>query len=245
MNTAFVYLEDGTAGRADPTPPRALAVDEVVRVVEDFANAAEHARTAGFDGIEVHAATGYLFEQFLNPHVNLRTDRYGGSLEGRARFVLDVVDAIAARIGADRVGIRLSPHSTIFDMPEYPENGETYRYLAEELGKRGAAYLHLHDLGYLLNDGVPLLSDELMRDLKTAFGGTVILAGGLSRTRATALIERGLTDLAAFGQPYIANPDLVERFRRGFPLATPDRATYYGGDARGYTDYPFAGPDTP
>lgn len=238
MSSVFVYLEDGTPGRADPTPPRALSTEEVVRVIADFADAADRARAAGFDGVEVHGATGYLFEQFLNPHVNRRTDRYGGSLEGRARFVLDVTDATAARIGADRVGVRLSPRSTIFGMPDYPESDVTHLYLAQALGERGIAYLHLHDIGPLMNGGDPLLPEDLVGDLKTAFGGVLILAGGMTKARATDLIERGIIDLAAFGQPYIANPDLVDRLRRDITLATPDRDTYYGGDAHGYTDYP-------
>lgn len=240
MNTAFVILEDGTPGRASPTPPRALTTDEVGRLVEDFARAAANARAAGFDGVEVHGATGYIFEQFLNPNVNLRADRYGGSVENRARFALEVADAIAARIGADRVGFRLSPRSTIFDMPAFAESDETQLYLARELGKRGIAYLHYHDLGHMLNGGAPLIDDALLGELKTAFGGPIIVAGGMTKARAEDLIRRGLIDLAAFGQPYIANPDLVARLQKDIPLATPDFATYYGGDARGYTDYPAA-----
>lgn len=239
-NTAFVTLEDGTPGMIAPTPPRALETDEVGRVVKDFVDAADNAVAAGFDGVELHGATGYLFEQFLNPHVNLRNDRYGGSIENRARFTLEVVDAVAARIGAGRVGIRLSPRSTTGDMPTYPESDDTQRYLARELGERGIAYLHFHDLGYAQNGGVPLLSDDLLRDLKSIFGGAIMLAGALTKARATDLVERGLIDLAAFGQPYIANPDLVERFRHDIPIETPDRGTYYGGDASGYTDYPIA-----
>ncbi len=239
MNTAYVYLEDGAPGRVEPTPPRALATEEVARVVRDFAAAADHARAAGFDGVEVHGANGYLLEQFLHPHTNRRTDRYGGSVAARARFTLEVVDAVAARVGAGRVGIRLSPLSTTFDMPGYAENVATYHHLARALGERGLAYLHLSDNSM---GGAPLLSDELLRALKAAFGGTLVLAGGLTQARAAALIEAGVIDLAAFGQLYIANPDLVERFRGGLPLATPDRATYFGGDARGYTDYPVAAP---
>lgn len=240
MSTAYVYLEDGAPGMTSPTPPRALTTDEVVRVVMDFADAADHAQIADFDGVELHGATGYLFEQFLNPHVNLRTDRYGGSIENRARFTLEVVDAIAARIGVDRIGIRLSPRSSLGDMPDYPEHDATYRLLARELGKRGIAYVHLHDVGYLQNDGSPLLSDDMLHTFKIAFGGALMLAGGLTKDRAMTLIQRGVIDLAAFGQPYIANPDLVERFQRDIALAAPDRATYYGGGAHGYTDYPVS-----
>jgi N-ethylmaleimide reductase len=241
MSTAFVYHKDGTPGRVDPTPPRALKIEEVRRVVGDFANAAENALAAGFDGVEVHGATGYLFEQFLNPHVNQRIDHYGGSIEGRSRFALEVIDAIAERIGANRVGMRLSPRSTIFDMPDYPESDQTNLYLARELGSREIAYLHLHDIGPLMSGGGdPIIPEDLLRKLKTAFGGAFLLAGGMTKARAEDLIKRGVIDLTAIGQPYIANPDLVERFRHDIPLATPDRDTYYGGDARGYTDYPVA-----
>jgi N-ethylmaleimide reductase len=243
MNTAFVYREDGTPGRVDPTPPRALNTEEVARVVDDFANAAGHALAAGFDGVEIHAATGYLFEQFFNPHVNLRTDHYGGSIEGRTRLALEVIDAIAKRIGAERVGMRISPRSTIFDMPDYKDSDETFLYLAQELGNRGIAYLHLHDIGPLMTGGDPIIPEELLRNLKTAFGGPFMLAGGMTKNRAEDIIERGIIDLAAIGQLYIANPDLVERFRHDIPLATPDRDTYYGGDSRGYTDYPAANLD--
>jgi N-ethylmaleimide reductase len=239
MNTTFAYLDDGTPGRVEPTSPRALTADEIARTITHFADAAGNARAAGFDGIEVHGATGYLFEQFLNPHTNRRTDDYGGSLLNRARFALDVVDAIAARIGADRVGMRLSPRSTIFDMPEYPDSDDTYRYLAQALGERNIAYLHLHDIGPLMG-GVPLIPEDLLRDLKKAFAGPLILAGGMTKARGSDLIERGIIDLAAFGQPYIANPDLVERLQHDIPLATPHRETFYGGDSRGYTDYPAA-----
>ena len=234
---AFAYLENGTPGRVDPTPPRAMTTSEIARMVEDFALAAERAIQAGFDGVEIHAATGYIFEQFLNPHINLRDDDYGGSIESRARIVLEVVDAIVARIGATRVAIRLSPHSTIFDMPAYPEADETYRCLAQALEQRNLAYLHLHDVGPMMSEGDALISEDLLLDLKTRFGGPTILAGGLTKGRAMDLIERGLIDLAAFGQPYMGNPDLVERLRDNHPLTTPDRDTYYGEGAEGYVDY--------
>lgn len=242
FNLVFGILPDGTPGRIEATPPRALSTAEVEGLVLDFARAATNAQAAGFDGVEVHGATGYIFEQFLNPNSNRRADRYGGSIEGRARLTLEVVDAIAERIGADKVGVRLSPKSSIFDMPDYDERDETYLYLARELGRRGAAYLDLHDIGSsaLVKDfGAPIPEDQL-RELKAAFGGPVMMAGGMTKARAASLIERGLIDLAVFGQPYIANPDLVERLKRDLPLAEPDRDTLYGGDAHGYTDYPTA-----
>ncbi len=236
-NTSFVYLEDGSRGHADPTPARALATDEIPDIIADFARGADNAIAAGFDGIELHAANGYLFEQFLNPLINQRDDRYGGSLPNRARLILDTVDAMAQRIGGHRIGVRLAPNNLTFDMPFYPDNEATYLYLAEELGKRGLAYVHLNDN---LQQGESVLGSAFLKQFKQAYGGTLILAGGMTRTRALQLVEDGTIDLAAFGQPFIANPDLVERLRHDIALATPDRSTYYGGGEAGYLDYPRA-----
>ncbi len=234
---AFVYRDDGSRGPADPTPPRALRTDEVPGIVNDFVRGAENAIAAGFDGIELHAANGYLFEQFLNPLTNDRQDDYGGSLANRARLILDTVDAMTARIGAQRVGVRLAPNSQVFDMPAYAENEASYLYLAEELGKRGLAYVHLND-NYL--HGAPAIGEAFLKAFKQAYGGTVILAGGMTRERALRLVDEGTIDIAAFGQPFIANPDLVERLQADVALTTPDRATYYGGGREGYLDYPAA-----
>ncbi|MEG0185206.1 MAG: alkene reductase [Stenotrophomonas sp.] len=236
-NSAFVYLHDGSRGHADPTPPRALRTDEVPGIVSDFVRGAENAMAAGFDGIELHAANGYLFEQFLNPVINDRQDLYGGSLRNRARLILDTVDAMAQRIGAHRIGVRLAPNSQVFDMPVYAENEATYLYLAEELGKRGLAYVHLND-NYLR--GAPVVGEAFLKAFKQAYGGTVILAGGMTRERALRLVGEGTIDIAAFGQPFIANPDLVERLQQDIALAAPDRDTYYGGGEAGYLDYPRA-----
>ncbi len=237
-NTSFVYLDDGSRGHADPTPARALETAEIPGIVDDFVRGADNAIAAGFDGIELHAANGYLFEQFLNPLINQRDDRYGGSLPNRARLILDTVDAMAQRIGAHRIGVRLAPNNLTFDMPFYPDNEATYLYLAEELGKRGLAYVHLNDN---LQAGRSVLGEAFLRQFRQAYGGTVILAGGMTRERALQLVEAGTIDLAAFGQPFIANPDLVERLQRNIALATPDRSTYYGGGEAGYLDYPAAG----
>jgi 2,4-dienoyl-CoA reductase-like NADH-dependent reductase (Old Yellow Enzyme family) len=232
---AFVYLADGTPGFADPTTPRALSTAEVSRVVNDFVKAAVNAIEAGFDGIEIHAANGYLFEQFINPLINDRTDRYGGSLENRVRFLLDTVDAIAAAIGAARVGVRLAPNNRQFDMPAYADNEATYLHIARELSRRGIVYVHLNDNHA---HGVSVIGEPFLRDFRQAFSGTLILAGSMTKARAERLVEDGLIDLAAFGQPFISNPDLVARLRKDIALTPPDRATYYGGGAEGYTDYP-------
>lgn len=246
---AFAYDEAGQPGFVPTSTPRALTTDEVRRIVQDFATAAQNAVRAGFDGVEIHAANGYLFEQFLNPLVNDRTDAYSNSLENRIRFAVEVVDAIVARIGAERVGIRISPYGQLFDMPPYPDTLETYRALSAELGKRGIAYVHVMDQSNYAMKGqdapeagaqsASARTEELLRTIKGEIGGAaLILAGAMTLERAQQLVDAGLIDLAAFGQPFIANPDLVARLQQGLPLAEPVRETYYGGGAGGYIDYP-------
>lgn len=232
---AFVFLDDGSAGMVEPSVPRPLETGEVARVIEDFVRGARNARDAGFDGIELHAANGYLFEQFLNPVLNDRTDQYGGSVGNRTRIVLETVDAMIDAIGAERVGIRLAPFNQQFDMPVYDDGGETYLFLAGELAKRRIAYIHLNDNWAA---GRSVIDDAFLRQFRDAFDGTLILAGAMTIDRAQRLVDDGLIDLPAFGQPFIANPDLVERLRRGAPLATSNRDTWYGGGSAGYTDYP-------
>uniref|UniRef100_UPI00406C3DD9 alkene reductase n=1 Tax=Pseudomonas sp. F3-2 TaxID=3141539 RepID=UPI00406C3DD9 len=242
---AFGYTDDGEPGFVPTSVPRALATDEVGRVVEDFAQAAENAIAAGFDGVEIHGANGYLIEQFLNPRVNDRSDRYSAeNLQDRLRFVFEVVDAVCARIGADRVGIRISPYGQLFDMPLYPQIDETYAALCAGMGERGIAYVHVMDQThfFLASEGAQA-QEQALRDLltqcKAQLAGTaLILAGDMTLERAQDLVDAGLIDLAGFGQPFIGNPDLVARLKNGWPLATPNRDTYYGGGAEGYVDYP-------
>ena len=245
-NGALAFARDaaGEPAFVAASQPRALATEEVRRIVEDFAQAAQNAIDAGFDGVEIHGANGYLHEQFLNPHVNDRTDRYTGlTIAGRIAFTLEVVDAVARRIGPSRVGIRISPYGRLFDMPAYDETEATYLALASELAHRRIAYLHVmdqsgFDTGAMTVDSLPP-QRPFWNKLREAFSsGAIILAGGMTRERAEALIDEGTIDLAAFGQAFIGNPDLVRRLRDGLPLATPDKSTFYGGDARGYTDYP-------
>jgi 2,4-dienoyl-CoA reductase-like NADH-dependent reductase (Old Yellow Enzyme family) len=193
---AFVYLDDGSRGQADPTPPRALRTDEMPGIIDDFAQAADNAIAAGFDGIELHAANGYLFEQFLNPVTNDRTDGYGGTLQNRGRLILETVDAMAARIGAHRVGVRLAPNNLQFDMPEYVGNEATYLYLAQALGTRGLAYVHLNDNHAR---GVSVLSDAFLRAFKQRYGGTLILAGSLTRARRRSALPVRLLRAATHG----------------------------------------------
>jgi N-ethylmaleimide reductase len=231
----FAYVGDGEVGFVDVSHPRPLSTEEVGRVAGDFARAAANAIKAGFDGVELHGANGYLLEQFLNPSVNTRSDAYGGSIANRVRFPLEVLDRVCEAIGSSRVGIRLSPLSELFDMPAYPEAGETYRRLATELAARDIAYVHLIDQ---LPAGERVLDLDFLTAFRAGYAGTVILAGGMTPDLASRLIAQGLIDLAAFGQPFIANPDLVERLQNRWPLNTPDPNTYYGGGAEGYLDYP-------
>lgn len=233
-NMAFVYLADGKPGFADPTLPRALSTEEVGRVTGDFVKAAVNAVNAGFDGIEIHAANGYLFEQFINPVINDRLDQYGGPMENRTRFLLETVDAIVDAIGAHRVGVRLAPNNRQFDMPEYSENEATYLHIASELSARGIVYIHLNDNHAL---GVSVIPEQFLREVRNAYSGTLILAGAMTKQRAERLVNEGMIDVAAFGQPFISNPDLVARLQADIALTQPDRATYYGGGAEGYTDY--------
>ncbi|MNM34196.1 N-ethylmaleimide reductase [compost metagenome] len=241
---AFGYTDSGEPGFVSTSTPRPLNTEEVGRVVEDFAQAAANAIAAGFDGVEIHGANGYLIEQFLNPLVNDRSDRYAAdTLENRLRFVFEVVDAVVRRIGADKVGIRISPYGQLFDMPIYAQIDETYSALCAGMGQRGIAYVHVMDQThfFLASEGAVAQEQalrELLAQCKAQLGQTaLILAGDMTLERAQDLVDAGLIDLAGFGQPFIANPDLVARLKNGWPLTAPDRDTYYGGGAKGYLDY--------
>lgn len=242
---AFGYTENGEPGFVAVSTPRALTTEEVGRVIEDFTQAAANAIEAGFDGVELHGANGYLLEQFLNPKVNDRTDKYGAqNLEDRLRFVLEIVDAVSARIGVGKVGIRFSPYGQLNDMPLYDEINETYSTLCSRLGERGIAYVHVMDQTdfFFAPDDVEA-KDEAIKDLlsicRKGLGSTaLILAGGMTRERAQEFLDADVIDLAGFGQPFISNPDLVARLKNGWSLAEPDHSTYYGGDEKGYVDYP-------
>lgn len=244
--TAFGYDEKGEPNLVEVSLPRQLDTEEVPRIVMDFAQAAENAVAAGFDGVEIHGANGYLLEQFINPLVNDRNDRYAArTMADRLRFALEVVDAVVARIGADRVGIRISPYGQLFDMPLYPEIDQTYTTLAAELGSRGIAYVHVMDQsGFAVGDKTVDGGSEsgfgaLLRAMKAQLPDTaLILAGGMTRARAEGMISAGAIDLAAFGTSFISNPDLVARLQNDWPLTSPDRTTFYGGTAKGYIDYP-------
>ncbi len=215
--------------------PRALGLDEIPGVVQQFADGARRALEAGFDGVEIHGANGYLIDQFLRDGTNHRTDAYGGSIEKRARFLLEVMEAVVRVWGADRVGVRLSPLSPFNSMSDSDPEA-TFGHAAGELGKLGIAYLHAATLAGVEN---PESREHRMAALlRERFGGALILNGGYTRETGEALVAAGLADFVAFGALFLANPDLPERFAEGAPLNEPDRATFYGGDHRGYIDYP-------
>ncbi|AEG51027.1 12-oxophytodienoate reductase [Sphingobium chlorophenolicum L-1] len=222
------------AGQMKPFPvPHALTLEGIAAVQDAFGKAFENAVLAGFDGVELHGANGFLIEQFLRDDANRRTDRYGGSIENRARFLLELVDAASAILGPDRVGVRLSPHF-VSDGSGSSDYDRLYPYVARELGKRGIAYLHLIEP----DDTAP--ERKLAPVLRTAFGGPFILAGGFDRDRARQAIEEDRADFIAFGRLYIANPDLVARLRLAEPVFNePDEASFYVGGEKGFVDYPF------
>lgn len=225
-------IDNGIEGRVQASFPRALTEAEIPEIVADYARAARNAISAGFDGVEIHGANGYLVDQFLNPATNLRTDSYGGSIENRSRFVLEMIDAISAAIGADKIGIRFSPYGTHHDMPLFAEIKDLYQYLALELSKREIAYVHLHDQGQLYTEHL-----DFMEKFRQWYTGAIVFAGFLTKERAEELIDKGLIDLAAFGRPLISNPDLVDRFRNNYPLTPGVQETFYGFSAEGYIDY--------
>lgn len=217
--------------------PRALETDEIQSVVGYFRTGAQNALDAGFGGIEIHGANGYLLDQFLEDSTNKRTDGYGGSIENRARMLLEVVEAVTRIWGAGKVGVRLSPAGSFNSMKD-SNPAATFGYVAEKLGRLNLAYLHViepADKEAYKVDGVVVSATKHLADL---FGGMVITAQGYDYETGNAVIARGDADLVAFGKLFIANPDLPLRFRLQAPLNEPDPPTFYGGDARGYTDYP-------
>jgi N-ethylmaleimide reductase len=215
--------------------PETLTEKQVQETIGEFVAAARLAIEAGFDGVELHGANGYLIEQFLNPASNQRTDAYGGSVENRGRFLLETAAQVAAAIGKERVGVRLSPYSSYNDMPPYDSVHETYAHLAEELDQVGIAYLHLQDNAIPENQAA---LRNLYATIRKTFGGTIILCGNYDRDRAEAELQNGRADLVAFGRPFVSNPDLPERLRTGAELAAPDPTTFFAGGDKGYLDYP-------
>ncbi|MCM5705195.1 alkene reductase [Larsenimonas salina] len=234
---AFIEFEDGSSGRADASTPRAIETGEIPGLIDEYRQAAVRAKRAGFDMVEVHAANAYLLQQFMATGSNQRTDDYGGSLENRARLPLEVVDAVCEVFGPGRVGLRISPFIEIFGLTD-DESEEMAFYMAEELNKRGIAYLHVNEPDWAGDD--IHLTDEFRAALRARFSkGALFFCGHYTAERAEDVIERGIADAAVFGRPFIANPDLPERFRREATLNEPNPDTFYGGGAEGYTDYPF------
>ncbi len=225
-------------GMQDYSVPRAMTEGDIDHAVAEFAQSARLAIEAGFDGIELHAANGYLIEQFLNPHVNTRTDRYGGSAEGRNRFALEAARATAAAIGADKVGIRLSPYGVFNGTGPFPEVDAQYQALVEGLSGLGLLYIHVLDHSAM---GAPAVPAEIKASLREAFDGPFIAAGGFDHGRGEQVLSSGQADLVAYGRPFLANPDLVARMKADAPMNAIDMDTFYTPGAKGYTDYPALG----
>lgn len=219
-------------GMQDYSQPEALTEEGIKNTINGFVIASKNAIEAGFDGVELHAANGYLLEQFLNPHVNNRTDQYGGSIENRSRFIIEIVSNVAQAIGKEKVGIRFSPFSSLGDLAPYDEKDvhQTYTYLAQKLNEIGIAYLHIG-----VNAPIP---DDTFKAVRDNFKGIIILCNGLTAETGEEALDAGFADLVAFGRAFLANPDYVERIKQGASLNEIDFATLYTADAKGYTDYP-------
>jgi N-ethylmaleimide reductase len=221
-----------TLGLQEFSSPVALSTEGVKKMIQAHVAASLNAVEAGFDGVELHGANGYLIEQFLHPVVNNRDDEYGGDLKHRALFVLEMVEKIAAAIGKNHVGIRFSPFSTMGDLPAYdPEEvHQTYVYLAEQLNKLGIAYIHI--------GLAPEIPKKTLDALRSSFEGTILICNGLTPESAEAALENGFADIVAFARSYLANPDLDRRIEKNATLNIPDLSTAYTPGAKGYTDYP-------
>lgn len=224
----------GKGVMAQHSTPRELTVPEIHQIVQDYAQAARNAIAAGFDGVELHGANGYLIEQFTDSQTNRRTDEYGGSLENRLRFLKEVVTAVVGAIGRERVGIRQAPLTTLMGaVDDNPE--ETYIAAAHILNALGIAYIHIAEADW---EDAPVMPVAFKEAYRKAFRGTLIYAGKYTVARAQEALTKGWADLIAFGRPFMANPDLPLRLENNLPLNEADRTTFFGGDARGYTDYP-------
>jgi N-ethylmaleimide reductase len=219
-------------GKTRMVTPRALELHELPGIVEQFRRGAENAKAAGFDGVELHGSNGYLLDQFLRDGSNQRTDSYGGSIQNRARLPLEVAEAVAYVWGAERVGYRVNPYFSMLSMSD-SNPVETFTYLARELNRLGLGYLHVTE-GVAGKPGTQRITPLL----RQSFEGTLIANGGYDARTGNEAIARGEADLIAYGMPYLANPDLLERFRIGGPLNKPDMATFYAGEEKGYVDYP-------
>lgn len=224
------------SGMQDHPVPRAFTKEEVKSTIQEYVVAAKNAIEAGFDGVELHAANGYLIEQFINPGTNTRNDEYGGSIENRSRFLLEIAEQTANAIGKEKVGVRFSPYGAFNDMPAYGEVDETYTYLAEKLNELEVLYIHVLDH----SEGNASPDITRVKDIiRSRFQNILIFCGGFNRQRAEDELNKGIADLIAFGIPFLANPDLVERMKTGAELNEPDFGTFYTPGEKGYTDYPL------
>lgn len=233
----WVVGEDGVGRMVDVTLPRALSVEGIQEVIADYRQAARNAMAAGFDGVEIHAGNGYLIDEFLRTTSNKREDAYGGSRENRLRFLLEVTAAVAEEVGAARTGVRLAPYITARGM-NCPDVIPTILLGAERLQELGIAYIHLAEADW---DDAPQIPEDFRHRLREVYRGCVIVAGRYDQARAEAILRAGLADLVAFGRPFVANPDLPARLRQRLPLADFDGSKLFGGDSRGYSDYPRYG----
>ncbi len=233
------HLVSTPTGWTQPSPHRALDISEIPRIVEDYRRAAARAQAAGFDGVELHAGNGYLPDQFLQDGSNQRTDAYGGSIENRSRFLLEVVEAMVSVWGGERVAVRIAPSGTWNGMSDSNPQA-LFSYLAEQLNRFGLAYLHIIEPRVKGNvvevEGQAPVASELLRKI---FKGRMIAAGGFEPDTAEAIVAKGNADAVAFGRHFVANPDLPKRIQQGLRLNAYDRATFYSFDRQGYTDYPF------
>jgi N-ethylmaleimide reductase len=229
----WVVGDDGVGRMVDCPVPRALGTAEIAGVIDDFRRAAANAMRAGFDGVEIHGANGYLIDQFLRTTSNHRTDAYGGTMDNRTRFAREVAAAVASEAGAERTGMRLAPFITQRNM-NCPEIIPTMLHLARQLDTLGLAYIHLAEADW---DDAPSIPDDFRQALRNAYSGRVIVAGKYTPERAQQILSSGMADLVAFGRPFIANPDLPARYAAGLPLAAFDPATLFGGTEQGYSDY--------
>ncbi len=214
--------------------PNEMTLDEISQTQDEYVNAAKNAMEAGFDGIELHSANGYLLDQFINPCSNQRDDIYGGTIENRTRFVLEVTSKVVNEIGADKVGIRISPYGVFNDMQTFADLEETYEYLAYELNKLNIVYIHIVDHSAM---GAPIVPNSIKDKIKNAFEKSIIASGGFETESAEKALNEDNGDLIAFGRPFISNPDLIERMKNNLPLQEGDSETFYTPGEKGYTDY--------
>lgn len=238
---AFIETTPGAGVLVEPSTPRALTVTEIKELVALYAQAARNAVSAGFDGVEIHAANGYLVNQFISAHANHREDEYGGSLQNRLRFLREIVEAVSDAVGADRLGVRFTPLFTSTDQDRVyiglveDDPHETYIEAINVLEEAGVAYVSIAEADW---DNAPDLPEAFRQDVRRTFSGRIIYAGRYTAERGARLVEAGLADLIAIGRPFIANPDLPERLQNGWALNAVNPATLYGGAEAGFTDYP-------